>query len=181
MAFTVVPITGTFKDAAGNVLSGSFTFTLTNAITNDGETIPASPITTALAAGALSLSLVSPNDPDTTPPGVWYGVTENLAGCQPRDYFVTLPGTASETNGTVTAGSDLVQLSSLKALGWMVGCQITGTGIPSGTTITAILQNTNELQLSQSATASGTGLTLTVAPPASVDISTLVPGDTGWL
>ena len=47
--------------------------------------------------------------------------------------------------------------------GWQVGMTITGTGIPANTTISSIGSNGTFLNLSQAATATGTGIALSVA------------------
>jgi len=77
------------------------------------------------------------------------------------------PGTQSVTlNSTVTNGSTTVSVPSTTGLG--VGYQVTGTGIPSGTTISQIGSDGSQVTLSQGATASGGEslmFTPTIAPP----------------
>jgi hypothetical protein len=75
------------------------------------------------------------------------------------------PGTPPVTvNGTLSTGSTTVSVPSTTGVG--VGYQVAGTGIPTGTTVTAI--GSSGVTLSQNATASGgESLTFTpvIAPP----------------
>jgi hypothetical protein len=77
------------------------------------------------------------------------------------------PGTPSVTrSSTLTAGSDTAQVPNTTGLG--VGYQVSGTGIPSGTTIGQIKPNGLQITLSQNATVSGAQslvFTPTIAPP----------------
>lgn len=94
---TVVTLIGTYQTAAGNPGSGTLTFTLTAPISNQGTIIPASPITVTLdPTGSFSIDLFATDDQDTIPTGVWYGVTEQLTGMQPRDYFILVSSAATQ-------------------------------------------------------------------------------------
>jgi hypothetical protein len=77
------------------------------------------------------------------------------------------PGTSSVTlNSTLSNGSSTVNVPSTTGLG--VGYQVTGIGIPSGTTISQISSDGSQVTLSQSATLSGGEslvFTPTIAPP----------------
>jgi hypothetical protein len=77
------------------------------------------------------------------------------------------PGTPAVTlNGTLSTGSATVSVPSTTRVG--VGYQVTGTGIPSGTTVKAIGSSGAQITLSQNATANGgESLTFTpvIAPP----------------
>ena len=77
------------------------------------------------------------------------------------------PGTPPVTlSGTLSTGSPTVSLPSTTGVG--VGYQVTGTGIPTGTTVTAIGSGGAQVTLSQNATANGgESLTFTpvIAPP----------------
>ena len=87
-AFTTVEVVGTFASAA----SGMVTFTLTQAMANGNVIVPPTPITATLdSAGHFSIDLYANDDPATVPMGVRYGVTEQVVGAQPRDYFVLVP------------------------------------------------------------------------------------------
>ena len=98
MAFTTVTLTGTFKDAAGVAQAGTLTFTLTAGVANSGQTVAPSPITVTLnGSGAFSQSLIATDDAGTTPQGVQYGVTEQISGAQPRDYFITISAANAPT------------------------------------------------------------------------------------
>ena len=77
------------------------------------------------------------------------------------------PGTPPvPLTGTLSTGSPTVSVPSTTGIG--VGYQVTGTGIPGGTTVTAIGSSGSQVTLSQNATASGgENLTFTpvIAPP----------------
>jgi hypothetical protein len=77
------------------------------------------------------------------------------------------PGTQPVTlSGSVSSGLATVSVPS--TTGVSVGYEVTGTGIPTGTTVAQIASNGTQVTLSQSATASGAeSLTFTpiVAPP----------------
>lgn len=187
MAFTQVTLAGTFHDETGGAQAGTLTFSLARSMSNSGVVVTPAAITVTLDAnGSISQPLVANTDQDTTPQGVWYGVTEQISGGRPRDYFIQIPGTTTDDSATLTDGSDLVSLGGVRAMAWMVGCQAAGAGIPADATIVAVLQGANQVQISQAATASGAGVSVTVSPPqvagvATVDLSQLVPGDTQWL
>lgn len=175
MAFTMITITGNYGASA----TGSLTFTLTQAMANSGQIVVPTPLTLTLVNGAFSTSLQSNVDPATTPQGVVWGVTEEISGAGARDYFIEVPSVLTETNGSVTAASPYVQLSSLTAALWMLGAAISGTGIPAGATVAQVLQQSNQLKLSANATASASGLSVVVGS-SSVDISALMPTEVGW-
>ena len=91
MAFTVVTVVGTFQSESAAAASGTLTFTLTKAMENGNVVIPPAPITVTLdGSGHFSQTLLANDDTGTVPPGVQYGVTEQIAGAQPRDYFITV-------------------------------------------------------------------------------------------
>ncbi len=77
------------------------------------------------------------------------------------------PGTpAVPLTGTLSTGSPTVSVRSTTGIG--VGYQVTGTGIPGGTTVTAIGSSGSQVTLSQNATVNGgENLTFTpvIAPP----------------
>ena len=175
MAFTMVTLTGNYGASA----SGTLTFTLTQAMANADQILVPAPLTVTLASGEFSQELASNLDPATTPQGVMWGVTEQVTGAQPRDYVIELPTIVDETNGSTTDGSPYVQLSSVTAALWMTGLPVTGPGIPADTTVVLVLQQTNQLQLSNNATANGTGLAFVIGT-TTIDISQLMPTAIGW-
>ena len=74
-----------------------------------------------------------------------------------------IPGTPPVTlNGTVSTGSSTVSVPTTTGVG--VGYQVTGAGIPGGTTVTAIGSSGSQVTLSQNATANGVGESLTFTP-----------------
>ena len=99
MAFTAITVTGTFEAASGAAASGTLTFTLTEAMENGNVVVSPAPIVVALdSSGHFSTNLFANDDMGTVPAGVQYGVTEQIAGAEPRDYFITVP---SGLGGTV--------------------------------------------------------------------------------
>lgn len=93
LGFTIVNVTGTYSPAT----SGTVTFTLTQPMANNDVILLPSPTIATLAAGAFSVALAANDDITTTPQGVLWGVTENISGCQPRDYFITVSSTSAPT------------------------------------------------------------------------------------
>ena len=88
MAFTLVAVTGKFE-SNGLPMAGTLTFTLNQPLQNGNVIAPATPTTVTLDGnGAFETELYAADDTATVPQGVWYGVTEQLTGCQPRDYFI---------------------------------------------------------------------------------------------
>lgn len=99
MAFTAIVITGTFESESGAAASGTLTFTLTRAMANSDVVIAPAPIVVTLdGSGHFSTTLLANDDASTVPQGVQYGVTEQITGAEPRDYFITVP---SGLGGTV--------------------------------------------------------------------------------
>lgn len=175
MAFTQITVTGTYDSSA----NGSVTFTLTQPMANSDEIASVTPIVATVAAGALSQVLNANTDPTTVPQGVVYGVTEVLTGYAPRDYFIEVPAVVTETNGSTTAQSKTVVLASVTPELWMVGLPISGTNIPTNSTISAVDQAHSTVTISNAATGTGTGLSFTIGS-STIDISTLMPGETEW-
>ena len=76
-------------------------------------------------------------------------------------------------SGDVTSGVDVISNTPLTA-NLLVGYEVSGTGIPSGSTITAIIPNTS-VTISNNATATNTGVSLTAVaagftPPGNATI-----------
>lgn len=92
MAFTAVTVTGKFEGESGAAASGTLTFCLTETMANSDVVVAPAPIVVDLdASGSFSQTLLANDDTGTTPPGVMYGVTEQITGAEPRDYFITVP------------------------------------------------------------------------------------------
>ncbi len=140
-------------------------------------TIVPSEITANLdATGHLSQAVTSNLDPGTIPaaPGnTQWRVDIRILGAQVETYNVTVPPIQVETNGSSTAGSETVVLSSLTAALFMVGQSISGSNIPVGATITAVNVSANSVTISAPASGTGTGLTLTIG--ATIDLGALLP------
>lgn len=90
LAFTVVTLTGAYT-AGGAPAAGQLTFTLTQPLQNGDQIATTQPVVVTLnASGSFSVGLVACDDPATVPQGVWWAVTEQITGAQPRDYFIVL-------------------------------------------------------------------------------------------
>jgi hypothetical protein len=99
MAFTAIQVTGTYQSESGAPASGTLTFQLTQAMENTNVVITPSPIVVTLdSSGHFTQTLLANDDAGTVPPGVMYGVTEQVTSAEPRDYFITIP---SGLGGTV--------------------------------------------------------------------------------
>jgi hypothetical protein len=82
------------------------------------------------------------------------------------------PGTPSVTlNSTLTNGSETVSLPS--SSGVAAGYEVTGTGIPAGTTVSQINASSNQLTLSQNATVTGSE-SVVYTPPISPQVVALI-------
>jgi hypothetical protein len=82
------------------------------------------------------------------------------------------PGTPSVTvNTTLISGSPNVTLSTTTGVG--VGYAVSGTGVPSGTTVSSMSAQASQLTLSQSATVSGSE-SLVYTPPIIPQVVALV-------
>ncbi len=88
------------------------------------------------------------------------------------DFTTLSAGSTATPTGTLSSGSNTITaVSSL--VGVTAGQSITGTGIPSGTTVLSAVSTT--IVMSQNATASGSGVTLTITSPC-VQLLTITPG-----
>lgn len=106
MAFTTRTVTHQFNNADGTAASGTIVFTLTGRMTNGSiSMMPSSKVTATLnGSGQLSVSLEANDDAATTPTGVLWQVTIEVAGsARTEQYFVNVP----------SAGSGNVDLMSL--------------------------------------------------------------------
>jgi hypothetical protein len=77
--------------------------------------------------------------------------------------YAGLQGTLTETGNTTSSSASVTSLSGSGTSVLRVGMTVSGTGIPAGTTISAIVSST-AITLSKNATASNTGTTLTFGP-----------------
>lgn len=177
MSFSQPTITHTFENADGTAGSGAIQFTLSAMMTNGTTSIVPAEITANLnSSGVLSQALTSNIDPATVPAApqsTQWRVDARVLGAQVQTYFITVPPIQTETNGSTTISSPVVQLSSLTAAAFMVGQSIAGTGIPSGATVLSVNIAANQLTISANATANGTGLSLTIG--TTIDLGALLP------
>lgn len=93
MTFTLVPVTRTYLDDAGQPRSGTVRLQLVGVLTNGGQIADRRPYTATLdAEGKIALSVQATNDPDTVPVGGGtYEVTETLSGLATSTYFIAVP------------------------------------------------------------------------------------------
>lgn len=69
------------------------------------------------------------------------------------------------TSIATTSGSTLINVGAANTSRFLVGMVVSGVGIPSGTTVTAVNTTTGAVTLSNAATATSTGVTLTTSTP----------------
>jgi hypothetical protein len=91
MAFTYVTITHVYETAADVPAAGFIDFTPVKPMHN-GLTVVQKTISAPLSgSGALSQLLAANTDPDTTPTGTTYEVTERITGQPKISYFIQVP------------------------------------------------------------------------------------------
>ena len=115
MAFTYVTITHTFEAADDLAASGEIDFTPITPMHNGVTVVKKTVTATLTGAGVLSQQLAANTDPETTPSGTVYEVTERITGQTALTYYVQVPHNSG-------ASIDLRSLA-----GW-VGGTAGGTG-----------------------------------------------------
>ena len=93
MAFTLVTVTGTYKQEDGTPAAGTVTFVLTALMQDSGSLQMRAPVpitVTLDANGAFSQALTSTTTAGITPTGVSYQVTERIIGAPTRIYNVVV-------------------------------------------------------------------------------------------
>ncbi|QMU78886.1 hypothetical protein GXW83_27475 [Streptacidiphilus sp. PB12-B1b] len=109
MAFTSVPVQGTFTRSDGSPESGTVSFTLSAAMVNSGVTAPASTTAALDSTGSVHLTLDANDDAGTTPTGTTYRVVKAFeGGTSGRISLLTVPAAAVSTGvtlGAVTAAA----------------------------------------------------------------------------
>ncbi len=188
MAFTTPTITHTFEGPPGTPATGTVEWSLLEWMTNGAVSLmpPMLSIYALDATGTMTVDNLPSNlDPGTQPAPPWnslYRLDIQITNAQAQSFVVIIPPIQTETNATLTLNSKTITLGSLTAEWWMVGQSITGTGIPTGTIITGAnnlvgsfpqQQAVNTITISNAATQSGTGMTLTLG--ASIDLAALLP------
>jgi hypothetical protein len=175
--FSAPTISHSFENADATPASGAIQFTLTGRMQNGTKSIvPASITATLSGSGGLSQAVTSNLDPGTVPAApmnTQWRVDLRILGSSVETYYVTVPPIQTETNGSTASGSAVVTLSSLTADDFMVGQSITGTGIPTSTTILSVNTTANTVTMSANATATGTALSLVLG--ATIDLGQLLP------
>lgn len=91
MAFTYVTVTHTYRTAADVAAPGQVDFRPIVPMHNGPTVISAKVTATLSGAGGLSVLLAANTDPDTTPTGVTYEVTERITGQTPLVYYLQVP------------------------------------------------------------------------------------------
>lgn len=120
------------------------------------------PVLTAVNSISPSAAIGTVIETDTAEEESFY-IPIVLQNIDPPSFTVS---SCTTTNGstTVTATSGAFNTAGVHQKGVRPGDVVTGTGIPSDTTVVSVASNGNSLVLSQAATASGT-VTLTFDPP----------------
>lgn len=174
MSFSSPTISHTFINADGTPASGTVQFTLSKRMTNGSSSyVPASISANLNSSGVLSQAVPSNLDPGTYPTDSEWRVDIRIMGCPEEQVVGQVPPLLTETNGSTTAGSPIVQLSSLTAVYYMRGQSITGSNVPASTTILSVNVTTNQITMSANATGNGSALTLTLG--ATLDLGAFLP------
>lgn len=95
----LVTIRGKYVRLDGQPVTGNVTFTTTAILTDVASQTVIVPTTLSVAldaAGAFTIAVPASDDPDVTPTGWTYTVTENFAGARPA-YSITVPVSAKGT------------------------------------------------------------------------------------
>jgi len=186
--FSLVSLTGNY----GTGVSGSLTFTLSDAMSNSNVISVPTPIVVAVTNGTFSQTFYSNLDAATVPQGIAWCVTEQITGSPVRDYSIFIPPIQTEINGQTFADSNVIQLSSVTASLNMVGQSVTGPNIPSSSVITGVQVGNptndplnpvptallNSVTLNNEVTIPGSALTIVIG--ATIDLSQLMPGAPFW-
>jgi hypothetical protein len=92
IAFTRRTLTHTFKSPSGAALAGSAEFTLSERMSQPGETILPEPVTATFnAAGEMSVELPSNKDAETTPGDTQYRLDLRIVGQDPQTFWIVVP------------------------------------------------------------------------------------------
>lgn len=95
----LIPVRGKYVRLDGTPVTGNVSFATTNVLTDAASlttVVPATLTATLDAGGAFTINLPASNDPDVTPTGWTYTVTENFAGGR-SPYAITVPVAAKGT------------------------------------------------------------------------------------
>lgn len=86
-------ITHGWENADGTTPDGSVSFVLSNQVdgATEGTTVGNRPIIATLVLGQLNVSIVPNVNPDLSPDGSYYWVTEAIVGWTPTSYPITVP------------------------------------------------------------------------------------------
>lgn len=113
MAFTIIQVTGTFRNPDGTPAAGMVRFTLSSPMydtsTNEIATVASKSIVWGGAGASFTTPLYANNDPTTTPTGVTYLVEESPTYGKTRTYQVVIPYNAA--GGTVDL-ADLIPVNN---------------------------------------------------------------------
>jgi autotransporter-associated beta strand protein len=152
---------GTFNRALGTG-ADQFSFVANG---NGGFSASSAELTVDFSAATLGLG--SPAVWGSTPNFLGAGalILSNqtaLADVVVKGNFNIIPGAAATPTISTTSASATVTITTGNTNGLTVGQAITGTNIPAGTYITAI-NSANSISISQNASATGTGISATIA------------------
>jgi hypothetical protein len=164
--------------------NGTVQFVLTESIISP-QPCAAKVVGCTRVAGAIAQQLVA-NDKDSSgspisPATTMYRVVDNTDGAAEEDFFITVPavppGSRVVSDGVLAAGSNLLTSATAAFTGADLGAYVlvdNGTVLPPGTIISEVVSS-SEVQLSRTASANLTGLTVMVG--ASASLSELRPAE----
>jgi hypothetical protein len=175
---TTVTVLGTFLTPEGDPSTGTISFTASSWLTNSGANvaIPNSTVTKTLGtAGNFSVSLPITDDPDISPSGFVYNVSEVVDGVS-QNYNISIPGTIAG-GGTLyladlapvaPAGPEYYSLASSLTIG-------TVTTVATGGSATASITGLAPSQVLNLGIPTGATGTITTAGSGSVGTATVAP------
>ena len=180
---TPISLQGILTDPDGSPAQGTVCATPTSMLANGSQLVDTTPQAGILnmagqivAQSLYALVIGANDDAGTTPPDGAYVFTIQRDGSPLLEFTAAVPAasTATDVGGTTTNLSPVIILGSLIASLAMQGQPITGTNIPSSTTVLSVDENENTLTLSNPCTGSDLlGCTFVVG--GAIEMSALIP------
>jgi hypothetical protein len=161
---TPITVTGTYVGPDGSPAAGTVSFVLSAAgrVPIDGALVPRVGATVSLVSGALSVVILSTDDPDWAQTGLTYQVTERLYGAPVRQYYVAVP--AASAGGAVKL-ADLTPATTPDEVVTTVSSQLDvsngGTLVGSRPAINLVGAGTTSLTVTDNAGADRVDITIT--------------------
>ena len=154
---TQVTVSGTLKDAEGTNLTGTVTFTPSQAMADSAgdRVIATAPVVATLASGAFSIVIYASDDATTSPDGATYTVSEDLTGADgsaiERSFRVEIPSASATLryedlvpvqNRPVYSYATTAALAAAAALAIPLTQKAAASGVPSLNASSRVVQPT---------------------------------------